>query len=190
VRGPCAPRVPGETVAVVMRSGRRRGETCNRSHRSRAQCLRVPAHAAGRPPLGTRGAAIAECARRACRPYASMIASGVPGKLRRVPVVLLFLELGVGVAASLVGLPSLLSAQPAGRATTAMTCTADRGRRRPVRHPRHQVRNLPAPGSGPTPRAGLTARLTPGPAPRSARAATPDEMIRRTVPPNCTAGPA
>jgi len=79
---------------------------------------------------GTRGAAIAECA---CAGLAirdaSMIASGVPGKLRRVPAVLLFLELGAGVAASLAGLPSLLSAQPAGRAAAARTCTADRVRR-------------------------------------------------------------
>ncbi len=55
---------------------------------------------------GVRGAAIAQCrcAGLAIR-GASMVAGGVPGRLRRVPAALLFAELGAGVVASLAGLP-------------------------------------------------------------------------------------
>ena len=82
---------------------------------------------------GVRGAAMAECvcAGLAIRD-ASMVAGGVPGRLRRVPAALLFLELGAGVAASLAGLPPLLSGQPADRAASARTCTADNVRRAAV----------------------------------------------------------
>ena len=51
---------------------------------------------------GVLGAAVAECA---CAGLAirdaSMVAAGVPGRLRRVPALLLLLELGAGVAAAL-----------------------------------------------------------------------------------------
>jgi hypothetical protein len=80
-----------------------------------------------------RGAAMAECA---CAGLAirdaSMVAGGVPGRLRRVPAALLFLELGAGVMASLAGLPPLLSAQPTDRTASARTCAADRVRRAAV----------------------------------------------------------
>jgi len=68
---------------------------------------------------GVRGAAVAEaaCAGLAIRD-ASMVASGVPGRLRPVPAALLRLELAAGVVAVLAGLP-LLSARPAGRAAPA-----------------------------------------------------------------------
>ena len=74
---------------------------------------------------GVRGAAMAECvcAGLAIRD-ASMVAGGVPGRLRRVPAALLFLELGAGVVASLAGLPPLLSAQPADRTASAGTSAA------------------------------------------------------------------
>lgn len=79
---------------------------------------------------GRRGAAIAEyaCAGLAIRD-ASMVAVGVPGRLRRVPAVLLVLELGAAVAASLAGLPPLLSAQSADEAAAARTGLADNVRR-------------------------------------------------------------
>ncbi|HMD93386.1 MAG TPA: hypothetical protein VKG80_12160 [Trebonia sp.] len=82
---------------------------------------------------GVRGAAMAECvcAGLAIRD-ASMVAGGVPGRLRRVPAALLFLELGAGAVASLAGLPPLLSAQPADRAAPARTCAADNVRRAAV----------------------------------------------------------
>ncbi len=82
---------------------------------------------------GRRGAAIAECvcAGLAIRD-ASMVASGVPGRLRRVPAVLLLLELGAGVAASLAGLPPLLSAQPADGSASGSTCEAEGVRRAAV----------------------------------------------------------
>ena len=82
---------------------------------------------------GKRGAAIAEsvCAGLAVRD-AWMIASGVPGRLRRVQAVLLYFELGVGVAASLAGLAPLLSAQSADRAAPARTRTAEGFRRAAV----------------------------------------------------------
>ena len=65
---------------------------------------------------GMRGAAAAECvcAGLAIRD-ASMVASGAPGRLRRLPAALLRLELAVGVAASLAGLHPLLSARSADR---------------------------------------------------------------------------
>ena len=68
---------------------------------------------------GVRGAAVAEsvCVGLAIRD-ASMVASGVPDRLRRVPAVLLRLELAVGVVACLAGLPPLLTARPAGRAAS------------------------------------------------------------------------
>ncbi len=82
---------------------------------------------------GRRGAATAECvcAGLAIRD-ASMVASGVPGRLRRAPAVLLFLELGAGVAASLAGLPPLLSAQPADEAAAVKIYAADSVRRTAV----------------------------------------------------------
>ena len=65
---------------------------------------------------GARGAAFAEfvCAGLVIRD-ASMVASGVTGRLRRVPAVLLRLELAAGIVASLAGLVPLLSARSAGR---------------------------------------------------------------------------
>ena len=76
---------------------------------------------------GVRGAAVAQCV---CAGLvirdASMVAGGVPGRLRRVPAGLLFLELGAGVVASLAGLP------PADRAGSARTCAADGVRRAAV----------------------------------------------------------
>jgi hypothetical protein len=82
---------------------------------------------------GVRGAAVAEfvCAGLAVRD-ASMVAGGVPGRLRRVPAALLFLELGAGVVASLAGLPPLLSPQSADRAASARTGVADSVRRAAV----------------------------------------------------------
>lgn len=44
---------------------------------------------------------------------ASMVAAGVPGRLRRFPAALLRLELAAGVVASLAGLHSLLSVRSA-----------------------------------------------------------------------------
>jgi len=63
---------------------------------------------------GVRGAAVTECvcAGLAIRD-ASMVADGVPGRLRRFPAALLRLELAAGVVASLAGLHSLLSARSA-----------------------------------------------------------------------------
>jgi hypothetical protein len=82
---------------------------------------------------GVRGAAVVEsvCAGLAIRD-ASMVASGVPGRLRRVPAVLLHLELAAGVVASLAGLHPLLSTRPAGQAASARTCAADTVRRAAV----------------------------------------------------------
>ncbi len=82
---------------------------------------------------GVRGAAVAECvcAGLAIRD-ASMVAGGVPGRLRRVPAALLFAELGAGVVASLAGLPPLLSAQPADRPASARSRAADSARRAAV----------------------------------------------------------
>ncbi len=82
---------------------------------------------------GVRGAAVAEsvCAGLAIRD-ASMVAGGVPGRLRRVPAALLRLELAAGVVASLAGLGPLLSARSAGRAASAGTAAADTVRRAAV----------------------------------------------------------
>jgi hypothetical protein len=65
---------------------------------------------------GVRGAAVAEavCAGLVIRD-ASMVASGATGRLRRVPAVLLWLELAAGLVASLAGLVPLLSARLPGR---------------------------------------------------------------------------
>lgn len=65
---------------------------------------------------GVRGAAVAEsvCAGLVIRD-ASMVAGGVTGKLRRIPVILLWLELAAGIVASLAGLIPLLSARSARR---------------------------------------------------------------------------
>ena len=64
--------------------------------------------------LGVGGAAVAEsvCVGLAIRD-ASMVASGAPKRLRRLPAVLLRLELAVGVVASLAGMPPLLNARSA-----------------------------------------------------------------------------
>jgi hypothetical protein len=82
---------------------------------------------------GVRGAAVAEavCVGLAIRD-ASMVASGVPDRLRRVPAVLLRLELAVGVVASLAGLPPLLTARSAGRAASEGTGLPDIARRAAV----------------------------------------------------------
>ena len=82
---------------------------------------------------GVRGAAVAECvcAGLAIRD-ASMVASGVPGRLRPVPAALLRLELAVGVVASLAGLDPLLGTRSADRAASARTCAADNVRRAAV----------------------------------------------------------
>jgi hypothetical protein len=75
---------------------------------------------------GVRGAAVTECvcAGLAIRD-ASMVASGVPGRLRRFPAALLRVELAVGVVASLAGLHSLLSARSADGPTAARPRTAE-----------------------------------------------------------------
>jgi hypothetical protein len=82
---------------------------------------------------GVRGAAVAECvcAGLAIRD-ASMMASGVPGRLRTFPALLLRLELSVGVVASLAGLHPLLSARSADRPTAARACAAETVRRTAV----------------------------------------------------------
>lgn len=82
---------------------------------------------------GVRGAAVAEsvCAGLVIRD-ASLVAGGVPGGLRRVPAALLFAELGAGAVASLAGLLTLLSGQPADRAAAARPGTADGVRRAAV----------------------------------------------------------
>jgi len=82
---------------------------------------------------GVRGAAVAEsvCVGLAIRD-ASMVASGVTGRLGRVPAALLRAELAVGVVASLAGLAQLLSALSAGRAASARTRAPDTVRRAAV----------------------------------------------------------
>ncbi|MGA2831008.1 MAG: hypothetical protein ABSF03_33400 [Streptosporangiaceae bacterium] len=79
---------------------------------------------------GVRGAAVVESvsAGLAIRD-ASMVASGVPGRLRRVPAALLRLELVAGVVASLAGLHPLLSARSADQAASGTACAADAVRR-------------------------------------------------------------
>ncbi len=82
---------------------------------------------------GVRGAAVAECV---CAGLtirdASMMASGVPGRLRRFPASLLRMELAVGVVASLAGLHPLLSARLADRPAAARACAAETARRAAV----------------------------------------------------------
>jgi len=82
---------------------------------------------------GVRGAAVAECA---CAGLAirdaSMVASGVPGRLRRFPALLLRLELAVGVVASLAGLHPLLSARSADQPAPARACATETVRRAAV----------------------------------------------------------
>jgi hypothetical protein len=82
---------------------------------------------------GVRGAAVAECA---CAGLAirdaSMMASGVPGRLRPLPAWLLRLELAVGVVASLAGVHPLLSARSADQPAAARTCAAETARRASV----------------------------------------------------------
>ena len=82
---------------------------------------------------GVRGAAVAEavCVGLAIRD-ASMVASGVPGRLRSVPAALLRLELAVGLVASLAGLAPLLSVRPADRGVSARTRAPDTFRRAAV----------------------------------------------------------
>ncbi len=82
---------------------------------------------------GVRGAAAAECvcAGLAIRD-ASMVASGVPGRLRRLPASLLRLELAVGVVASLAGLHLFLGARSADRPAAARACAMDTVRRAAV----------------------------------------------------------
>ncbi len=79
---------------------------------------------------GRRGAAVTEsvCVGLAIRD-ASMVAGGVPARLRRVPAVLLQLELAAGVLASLAGLRPLLGAGPAGQAAADRADRADQARR-------------------------------------------------------------
>jgi hypothetical protein len=62
---------------------------------------------------------------------ASMVAGGVPGRLRRLPAALLRLEL-VGVVASLAGLHPLLSPGLADRPAAARACAAETVRRAAV----------------------------------------------------------
>ncbi len=68
---------------------------------------------------GVPGAALAElvCAGLTIRD-ASMLASGLPGRLRKVPAALLRLEAAAGTVASLAGLHPLLNAQPDRRAAS------------------------------------------------------------------------
>ena len=82
---------------------------------------------------GVRGAAAAECvcAGLAIRD-ASMVASGVPGRLRRFPAALLRLELAVGVVATLAGLHPLVSARSAGRSASARACAVESVRGGPL----------------------------------------------------------
>ena len=82
---------------------------------------------------GVRGAAVAECvcAGLAIRD-ASMMAGGVPGRLRTFPALLLRLELAVGMVASLAGLHPLLSARSADRSAPARACAAETVRRTAV----------------------------------------------------------
>jgi len=80
---------------------------------------------------GVRGAAVTEvaCAGLVIRD-ASMVAGGVTGRLRRVPAVLLRLELATGIVASLAGLVPLLPARSAGR--EAEIAAAENARRAAV----------------------------------------------------------
>ena len=82
---------------------------------------------------GVRGAALAEtvCAGLAIRD-ASLVATGVPGRLRLVPPALLHLELAAAVAASLAGLHPILHARPVVQAVPARPGTAEMVRRAAV----------------------------------------------------------
>jgi hypothetical protein len=82
---------------------------------------------------GVRGAVVAEsvCLGLAIRD-ASMVASGVPGRLRRIPATLLRLELAAGIVATLAGLRLLLSGRSADRAAPATAGAADSVRRAAV----------------------------------------------------------
>lgn len=82
---------------------------------------------------GARGAAVAEavCAGLAIRD-ASMMAAGVPGRLRAVPAALLRLELAAGIVASTAGLRPLLGTPPAASASSPRTDAADAVRRAAV----------------------------------------------------------
>jgi hypothetical protein len=79
---------------------------------------------------GMRGAAAAEAvyAGLAIRD-ASMVASGVPGRLRAIPAALLRLELAAAIAASLAGLPPLPGVRPANQTSSARAGAADAVRR-------------------------------------------------------------
>ena len=82
---------------------------------------------------GVRGAAVAECACAALAIRdASMVASGVPGRLRRFPAALLRLELAAGAVASLAGLHPLLGARPADRPAPARARAVESVRRAAV----------------------------------------------------------
>ena len=82
---------------------------------------------------GVRGAAVVEsvCLGLAIRD-ASMVASGVPGRLRRIPATLLRLELAAGIVATLAGLRLLLSGRSADRAALGTAGAADSVRRAAV----------------------------------------------------------
>ena len=82
---------------------------------------------------GMRGAAVAEvvCAGLAIRD-ASLVASGLPGRLRTVPAALLRLELAAAVMASLAGLALLLDTRSAGQAPSATAGAVDAVRRAAV----------------------------------------------------------
>jgi hypothetical protein len=79
------------------------------------------------------GAAVAEsvCIGLTVRD-ASMVASGVPDRLRPIPAALLRLEFAAGLAASLAGLPPLLKARLAEGGAPASACTANTVRRAAV----------------------------------------------------------
>ena len=82
---------------------------------------------------GRRGAAVVEsvCVGLAIRD-ASMVASGVPQRLRRIPAVLLRLELAAGVVASLAGMPPLLTARSADCESSPRISAAEVARRAAV----------------------------------------------------------
>jgi hypothetical protein len=64
---------------------------------------------------GRRGALVVEAATTGLVVRdAALIAGGAPGRLRRVPALLLWLELGAGIAASALGLRPVLRRAPSG----------------------------------------------------------------------------
>ena len=79
---------------------------------------------------GARGVAVAEavCAGLAVRD-ATMVAAGVPGRLRPVPAALLRLELAAATVASLAGLGALVSARSPGRGSGGRAGAAEVVRR-------------------------------------------------------------